>query len=199
MHVTTLSRTGIEPRLKLGRYLNCRRLLRASDRGELLVRQGCGRVLSDGGATLVEFAAACAVLLLGLIGLIEIAWALYAYNYVSHAAREATRYAVVRGSTSCTNTPNLPNCNATAAQLKAYVQAKVYGGIDPNILTVTTTWLTASPVKPPETWTACTSSPCNAPGNLAQVTVTYPFSLAVPFWAAPVINISSTSQMVISQ
>jgi Flp pilus assembly protein TadG len=199
MKLKISSRRKTEPRLKWGGYLNRYRRLRRTVRGESSVEQGRGGVLSDRGASLLEFALACPIFLLMLTGIVEIAWALYTYNYVSHAAREATRYAVVRGSTSCTNTANLPNCNATAAEIKAYVQANAYGGIQSNSMTVRATWLAASPVTPPETWTACTSGTCNAPGNLVQETVTYPFSLAIPFWGAPLINISSTSQMVISQ
>jgi hypothetical protein len=30
------------------------------------------------------------------------------------------------------------------------------------------------------------------------VTVTYPFPLSIPFWRSTIVNISSTSQMVIS-
>ena len=37
--------------------------------------------------------------------------ALYAYNFVSEAAREATRYAVVRGPNSCLISFTLPACN----------------------------------------------------------------------------------------
>jgi hypothetical protein len=53
----------------------------------------------------------------------------------------------------------------------------------------------------PTTGAACTPSatPCNNPGNLVQVTVAYKFLLSIPAVKASTINMSSTSEMVISQ
>jgi len=128
-----------------------------------------------------------------LIGTFEVALALYSYHYVSDVAREATRYAIVRGSSSCNNNPNLTNCNATGDEIQTWVRGIGFPGINPNNLTVTTTW--------PTTGVTCypSSSPCNNPGNLVNVVVTYNFPLGVPFFARGTLNLSSTSQMVISQ
>jgi len=51
---------------------------------------------------------------------------------------------VVRGSTSCTNTPNLVNCNASPDTIGNYVKGLGYAGINPANMTVTTTYLTAT-------------------------------------------------------
>ena len=148
---------------------------------------------SEAGATLVETAISLALLLCVLVGTFEMCLALYSYHYVSYAAREASRYAVVRGSTSCSNTPHLPNCNVTSAQLQAWVQGLAFPGIISNNLTVTTTWPTTGANCYPST------TPCNNPGNLVNVVVSYAYPFTVPFWKSGTINIRSTSQMVISQ
>lgn len=148
---------------------------------------------SEAGATLVETAISLALLLCVLIGTFEMCLALYSYHYVSYAAREASRYAIVRGSTSCNNTPNLTNCNVTSAQLQTWVRNLSYPGINPNSLTVNTTWPTTGANCYPST------TPCNNPSNLVNVVVNYAYAYTVPFWGAGTINISSTSQMVISQ
>ena len=150
------------------------------------------------GASLVETAFACTIFLAMLIGTFQMLLASYTFHFVSDAAREATRYAIVRGSTSCTNTPSLSNCNASADQIKAYVRGLNYPGITPSKLTVTTTWLTASTTKP-TTWSDCTSGACNAPGNQVKVVVTYQFPFSVPFVPRSTLSLTSTSQMVISQ
>jgi Flp pilus assembly protein TadG len=139
------------------------------------------------------------ILLTMLFGILEMSLALYSYHYISEAAREGSRYAIVRGSTSCQNTPNLTNCGATAAQIQTYVMTLGFPGINSTqYMTVTTTWLNASATQP-TTWSTCTSGTCNAPGNAVKVTVYYAFPLKIPFLPATTLNMSSTSQMVISQ
>ena len=50
------------------------------------------------GSSMVEFALGASLLFMVVFGIIAMALALYTYNVVSEAAREATRYAIVRGS-----------------------------------------------------------------------------------------------------
>jgi Flp pilus assembly protein TadG len=150
------------------------------------------------GASLVETALASTIFLVMLIGTFQMMLGSYTLHFVSDAAREGTRYAIVRGSTSCTNTPSLSNCNATADQIKAYVRGLKYPGITSSKLTVTTTWQTASTTKP-TTWSACGSGTCNAPGNQVKVVATYAFPLSIPFVPKSTFNLTSTSRMVISQ
>ena len=146
---------------------------------------------SDSGSAIVEFAVASTVLFMMLFGIIQACLALYTYNYISDAARVATRYASVRGS-SCSG---MSDCGATASQIQTYLRGIPYPGIKSSNLTVAATWFSASSA-PPTTWTAC-GSQCNAPGNEVQVTVTYAFSLNIPFWKKAAINMSSASQTVI--
>ena len=163
----------------------------------LRARDHVHRFCIQEGAALVETALATSILLVLVFGIIQISFALYTYNFVCEGAREGSRYAIVRGSSSCTNTPNLTNCNATAAQIRTYVQGLGYPGISTSNLTVTTTWFTASAM--PTSWSSCSTGTCNAPGNAVQVAVTYALPLWIPFWKNQTINISSNSQMIIAQ
>jgi len=113
-------------------------------------------------------------------GLMGICFALYSYNFVAEAARDASRYAMVRGS-SCTG---FSDCSITSAQLQTYVQNLSYPGIYPGNLTATASW-----------------SPSNAPGGVVTVIVTYQFPLNIPFWprTGTVLHMASASEMTISQ
>jgi Flp pilus assembly protein TadG len=146
----------------------------------------------------VEWALSCSVFLAMLIGVFQMSLAFYTMHYISDAARQGSRYAMVRGSTSCTNTANLSNCNATSGQIQAYVRSIAYPGITASNLTVTTTWLTASTTKP-TTWSSCSSGTCNAPGSQVKVVAAYSFPLSVPFVPSLSFSFTSTSKMVISQ
>jgi hypothetical protein len=176
----------------------------------------------EDGNTLVEMALVSAFVFLPLIfGIIQFSFALYAYNFVNMSARQATRYAVVRGIESCVIAPTFPNCNmgpntaggvnATApSALQTYVRGLAYPGINPNSITVTTTYLSQHVTSgaggfSTTTWNStCTTTnpdngqPCNTPGNAVQVRVVYQFPLIVPFWRSATLNLTGTSQMVIN-
>lgn len=152
------------------------------------------RISAEEGDAIAEFALSATILIAIVFGIYETSFALYSYTYVSDAAREGTRYAIVRGSActgfaECSSTP----VGATSAQIQADVQSLGYPGISSKNLTVTTTW--------PTTGSACTpiSSPCNNPGNLVKVVVVYQFPLNIPFVPQTTVKMSSTSEMVISQ
>ncbi len=131
------------------------------------------------------------VLLAILFGLIEICLALYSYHFISDAAREGTRYAIVHGS-ACTN--GGASCTVTTDEIQTYVKDLGFPGIDPTAMTVSTTYAAY-----PAGGACSPSAACNNPGNMATVTVTYNFPLAIPFVSSSVIAMSSTSSMVISQ
>jgi Flp pilus assembly protein TadG len=150
--------------------------------------------LREDGASLVEMALASSVVLSLLLGMIQVSLALYAYHFTADAAREGSRWAIVRGSQCTANTPGLDHCNATSADIQNYVQALGYPYSRSMI--VSATWFRASS-PPATTWTAC--SGCNSPGNAVQVTVSYNVPLYVPFWRNANVRVGSISQMVISQ
>lgn len=150
------------------------------------------------GSGLVETALASTVFLAMLMGVFQMSLAFYTLHYISDAARQGSRYAMVRGSTSCTNTPNLSNCNVTSDQVQTYVRGIKYPGIQSSRLTLTTTWMTASTTQP-TTWSTCSTGTCNVPGNQVKVVAAYTFPLSVPFVPRLSFSLTSTSKMVISQ
>jgi Flp pilus assembly protein TadG len=156
------------------------------------------RLRDESGLNAVEMAISCTVLFALLIGICQLSLGLYSYQFCSDAARQATRYAMVRGSTSCTNTPSLAKCNASTTDISTYVKGLGYTGITSSSITVTTSWCAASS-STPTTWSSCSSGTTNAPGNLVKVVVSYPLSIKIPFAPTLSLNLGSTSQMVVSQ
>lgn len=150
------------------------------------------------GTSQVEFALSSTLIMGLLFGTIQVCLALYDYSSLADAARRGTRYAMVRGSTSCSNTPNLTNCNATAAEIQSYVQGIDYPGIPGSKLVVNTSWYGASS-STPRTWSLCTGA-CNSPGNEVRVSVNYPLgSVTIPFVKTISLSLNSTSEMMIAQ
>jgi hypothetical protein len=146
----------------------------------------------EGGASIVEFALSASVLLSLVFGIIGLSTALYSYHFVSYAAHEGTRYAIVRGSSCPAILAGCPGFG-TGVDVQTYLRSITYPGIVPGNLTATPTWPTTGP--------PCTPSvdPCDNPGNLVKVTVSYQYPLKIPFLPTSVLTMSSTSQMVISQ
>jgi Flp pilus assembly protein TadG len=149
------------------------------------------------GQALLEIAMCSVLLLLLLFGSMELSLALYSYHFVSAAAREGTRYAVVRGS-GCT----VAGCPATQASIQNYVRELGFPGINPSSMTVTVT-CGPNPTPPASpVLAACVATggtPNYVQGNLVQVVISYQYLLIVPFFRTNTIHMTSTSQMVISQ
>ncbi len=140
---------------------------------------------------MVEMALASVILLTMLFGLMEICTAVYTYHFISEAAREGTRFAIVRGY-SCTGFT--PACPASQSDVQNYVENLGYPGINPQNMTVSTAWSAY-----PAGGTCAPSASCNNPGNQVEVTVNYQYPLSIPFIPSSTLNMSSTSEMVISQ
>jgi Flp pilus assembly protein TadG len=155
--------------------------------GARLARSHSAR--SEEGSSMVEMALSIVVLLTVIFGVFEICLALYTYHFISDAAREGSRFAIVRGSTC--QSPGY-QCNATPAQIQTYVQGLGFPGINPSAMTVTTSWAAYAN-------STCITATCNDPGNQVTVTVNYKFPLAIPFIPSTNLSMSSTSSMVISQ
>jgi Flp pilus assembly protein TadG len=132
------------------------------------------------GAALVEFALSSVVLFMTLFGLMAVCTTLYSYVFVAEAAREASRYALVRVS-SCVG---FYDCGIDSAGLNTYVKNLSYPGINKGNLSASATF-----------------TPDNKPGSVVSVTVNYNLALNIPFWpkTGRAMQLSSTSQMVISQ
>lgn len=160
------------------------------------------RVVGEEGASIVEMAIASSLVFAMMFGVIQMSLALYTYHFVSDAAREGSRWAMVRGG-SCISNVSKAYCSPTSADangadnsdIQAYVQSLGYPYA--SNLTTSTKWLSGTPSAPVTCGT--TPSGCNTAGNQVQVTVSYSFPIAIPFWTATTINLQSASTMVIAQ
>ena len=106
-----------------------------------------GRRGSERGSAMVEGALCLKVFLMIIFGILDFGRMVFAYNFVSYSAREAARYAMVRGTTHPT----------TAAALLTFVQNEAIG-LNSNAITVTPTW-----------------TPDHTPGSTVQVQVRFLF------------------------
>jgi len=143
-------------------------------------------VRQDEGSQLVELALSLLLLIPLIIGTMELAMGFFAFNEVTDAARTASRWAMVRGSTSCANTPSLSKCDATDVDIRTYVRGIGYPLLTSSNITVTTNWLVATQ-STPTSWSACTpvgSDACKVPGNQVQITVSYSLPLILKFWTS---------------
>jgi hypothetical protein len=161
----------------------------AAGRRSLAAQFGARR--SARGSTLTEFAFILPVLLMGVFGVIDFGRALYTYHFVSDAAREASRWASVRGNRCIT----IPNCGAGESDIQHYVASIVPPGIDSTspALSVTAAWM--APLANP----ASCVGPINNPGCAVKVHVTYNFKFILPFLPKATYAMDSTSEMIISQ
>ena len=147
------------------------------------------------GSAILETALSMIVLLTFLFGIMATCMMLYTYHFISEAAREGTRYAVVRGSTAgpaCGTSYTSFDCTASLGNIQSYVTNLGFPGIDPAKMTVAPVWSAYT------NGSTC-GTPCNSPGNLVTVTVTYNFPLTIPFVPARTFALTSTSAMIISQ
>jgi len=169
--------------MRVARQQDAKKPTRDSGHGSGCVRGREG----ERGSNLVEYGVVLVLMLTMIFGLIDFGRALYAYHFVSGAAREGTRYAMVRGN-ACNS--SLPGCPAGPSDIQAYL-ANVPSGIDPAQLSVTATW---NPNNSP----ACQGAP-NAPGCVVEVQVNYNFNFMLPFLPKNTVAMQSSSQMIISQ
>jgi Flp pilus assembly protein TadG len=150
------------------------------------------RASDECGSAIMETAMSTVLFLTFLFGIFETGFALYTYYFISEAAREGARYAIVRGS-SCTGFASA--CPAAGSDVQNYVQNLGFPGINPSKMTVSPSWSAYT------SGSTCPGSPnpCNSPGNLVTVTVQYNFPLTLPFAPKLTYAMSSTSAMIIAQ
>jgi hypothetical protein len=158
---------------------------------------------------LVEYSGIIILLLTMLLGIGDFGHALYAYHFVSHAAREATRWAAVNGyccgsncaggDGSCNGQNGMNNGPASSTDIQNYVKNLASSGVDASKLTVSASWpvqtnspqLCSSPVNG-------TSPQQNYPGCTVEVQVSYNVDLLLPLPGMGPMTLSSRSQMVIA-
>jgi len=131
-----------------------------------------------------------------LFVVMETGFLLYSYHFISEAAREGTRYAIVRGSsagspagTACATYSTLA-CKASSTDIQNFV--KNLGFLNSANMTVTPSWSAFA------NGSSCPATgPCNSPGNLVTVQVQYNFTLSVPVIPSKTYTLSSTAAMII--
>lgn len=126
------------------------------------------------GQTAVEFALAASFVLLLMFGIIKFATAVYSYNTISHVTRECVRYAVVHG-------PGSVNAQSASAIEQRFQYAYMPGGA---ALTVTVTF---------------PQDPNFSTLQDAQCSISYNYSLQVPFLPSKTLTLTSTERMILSQ
>jgi Flp pilus assembly protein TadG len=181
-------------------------------RGAPFYRCRCER-----GASLVEYAFVVILFFTIIFGITGFGHALFVYHHLNNAAKEATRYAAVRGLTcgndsSCvaTNSASGITGPTTVADVQAYVQSITPPSIDSTKLTITPCGVKLTVCAP-----AITNDPgeCSTPatandaGCTAQVQVAYAYNFIFPLIPSvstttppctnPGFCMSSTSNMVI--
>lgn len=169
-----------------------------------------GRRHGETGSTLVEFAFVFMLFMAMVLGGMEFSRALYAYHFVSSAARQATRWAAVNGAdcgndSSCNGTNGMNSGPASSTDIQTYVTSHVPAGIDATKVTVNQGGESFWPVNAdsPAVCAGSAGPPAvapvpNAPGCTVQVKVSYDFNFLIPFVYDSPITLSSTSEMIIA-
>jgi Flp pilus assembly protein TadG len=135
------------------------------------------------GQTYAEFMMLVLPALSLIFAVVSFGMTLYTYNFLSNAARDAVRYAIVHGSKSTSP--------ATSDDIQTFVRNEARG-LKANSITVTSCW---NPQAPPNQCPGPTGN--NAPGKVVSVSVAYSFHPLYPF-AAVTLPLASSAQMVIS-
>lgn len=172
------------------------------------------RLRGNIGNTLVETAFSIAILITLVVGIMEASLAVYSYHFISDAAREGVRYAMVRGSTwaqspwnggACASYTDA-GCVASQQNIEDYVKSLAFPGIDPANLTVTPASYvayggTACPAPVDSSGNLEPSQPpsCNAQTDVIEVKVVYNFPFSIPFVPSSTLSMSSTARMNIAQ
>jgi Flp pilus assembly protein TadG len=146
---------------------------------------GLRKLKAEDGNNLIEYALTFMFFMSMVLGIVDFSRALYSYHFLSDAAREATRWAAVRGAT-CTNDGSC-TAAASSADVIAYVTNITPPGLNLADLTTTPSW----------PGTGNCPGVNNNPGCPVNVTVSYQFNFVVPFIRTTPLTLSSSSEMII--
>jgi Flp pilus assembly protein TadG len=135
------------------------------------------------GQTFAEFMMVVLPTLSLMFGIISFAMVIYTYSFLSNAARDAVRYAIVHGSKSTSP--------VTADDVQTFVRNKAQG-LQSSSISVTSCW---NPTTTPPTCPGPSGQ--NAPGSVVSVQVSYSYHPFYPFNSVT-LPLSSSAQMVIS-
>jgi len=132
-----------------------------------------GRLKSESGQALVEMALTLVLFVLLVFGILDAGRLIWSYSVVSNAAREAVRYAIVRGENSGDDR------EATAGEIETIARQTAIG---------------LTPLEVNVSW-----DPDNEPGSTVRVQVAYDFRPGVNLYTFTSIRLASVSEMVISR
>jgi Flp pilus assembly protein TadG len=149
------------------------------------------------GSAAVEFALSAMLLLALMLGIINFGWAIFSYNFISNAAREGTRYAMVHGATCASDGSS---CAASSSDIQNYVIGLAPGAINSSALTVTAYCGPGGSSPPSGDCGASTAgTPNNNPGNVVYVQVKYTFTSFTSLVPVGPISMQTASERVIWQ
>ncbi len=162
------------------------------------------RLKGEEGSSLYEYALVFILFATMLMGIGAFGHALYAYHFVSHAARQATRWAAVNGHNctddgSCNGTYGMNSGPASATNIEDYVKNLAPLGIDAD--NVTTSVEHPVTANSPQICSAAVEGRGpfeNYPGCTVKVEVSYNFSFLLPLVRTEQLTVSSASEMVIA-
>ena len=135
------------------------------------------------------------MLLMAVFGVIDFSRALYTYHFVSYAAEQGARYAMVRGgdwTSSCSSYTSYA-CTASTANVQSYVQSLTPPGITASSVSATPTW--------PGTTVSGSTTGCSVTtdqGCLVKVKVSYAFHFMLPYLPVAGLSMTATSEQVIA-
>jgi Flp pilus assembly protein TadG len=148
------------------------------------------------GQSLVEFSLVFPIIVLLVVAFVEVGRAVFAFNTIANAARQAARVAAVN------QLPDVTDCDATRPVEDPYephwsIRGCAIAAAAP--LDLTTANVSVAYDAPPDTTLDC--DPTLHVGCIAAITVTYDFSVATPFvsWIIGPFTISQTSEMPIER
>jgi Flp pilus assembly protein TadG len=123
-----------------------------------------------------------------LFGIVDCGRMMYAYHFVSGAARDASRWASVRSQ----NTPQ----PATLGNIQTLVKPPTGMGLDPAQVSATINWF-----PPPNGSPRCTGgfAGSSKTGCMVSVQVTYNYKFLLPLMPGGTVSMQSTSETVITQ
>lgn len=147
-----------------------------------------GMASNEDGATLVEFALTASAMLAFVFMIMQLCIAFYSSGMINEVAREATRWAITRGSTC--QTASLGSCTTTTAAVTAYANGLGFPNIGGGTMNVVTSF--------PDTNGSIAN--CETPSLChVKVVITYVVPITLPLVPKNSISLSTQSEMYFVQ
>lgn len=150
----------------------------------MIARRRMRRPVRSAGQSLVEFSFVTFMLCIMVLGVFEMGRVVLVYTTVANAARAGARYAMVHGSSRAAGagSTNASGPSSNPAQVLTVIKNFASAGL------LTTSRLVITVAYP---------GASNAPGQLVNVTVKYPYD-PLTTWLPLRVNLGSTTQGVIA-